>query len=94
MLIRLRLLGTIKEASGVSEEEIQIPGDSSVYTALKLLIAKYGDSFSKVLFDPVIDRPTNTLIIVNGVEIDNLNGLCTPLKEGDELTLLSVTHGG
>ena len=94
MLIRLRLLGTIKEASGVSEEEIQIPEESSVYTTLKLLTGKYGGSFSKVLFDPLIDKPTNTLIIINGVEIDNLNGLCTPLREGDELTLLSVTHGG
>ncbi|MEM0384966.1 MAG: MoaD/ThiS family protein [Nitrososphaeria archaeon] len=41
----------------------------------------------------VVDR-SNTLILVNGVEISALNGLDTKVNEGDVITLIPVTHGG
>lgn len=41
----------------------------------------------------VVDR-SNTLILVNGVEISALNGLDTKVNEGDIITLIPVTHGG
>lgn len=41
----------------------------------------------------VVDR-SNTLILVNGVEIFALNGLDTKVNEGDIITLIPVTHGG
>lgn len=37
---------------------------------------------------------TNTLIIVNGVEISALNGESTLLKSDDEVVLVPVSHGG
>jgi len=36
----------------------------------------------------------NGLILRNGVEVGNLRGLDTALDDGDELVLISVTHGG
>ncbi|MCX8188549.1 MAG: MoaD/ThiS family protein [Nitrososphaeria archaeon] len=41
----------------------------------------------------IVDR-SNTLILVNGVEISALNGLDTKVNEGDVITLIPVTHGG
>ncbi|MEM0052846.1 MAG: MoaD/ThiS family protein [Nitrososphaeria archaeon] len=41
----------------------------------------------------VVDR-SNTLILVNGVEISALNGLDTKVNVGDVITLIPVTHGG
>jgi len=34
------------------------------------------------------------LILVNGREISVLNGLETKLKDGDEISLIPVVHGG
>ncbi|MEM2883163.1 MAG: MoaD/ThiS family protein [Nitrososphaerales archaeon] len=36
----------------------------------------------------------NTLILINGIEISALNGDKTKLKEGDNITLIPVSHGG
>jgi len=41
----------------------------------------------------LVDR-SNTLIIVNGVEVSALNGLDTKVNEDDVVTLVPVTHGG
>jgi molybdopterin converting factor small subunit len=37
---------------------------------------------------------TNALILVNGKEISVLDGVETKLKDGDELVLVPVVHGG
>ena len=36
----------------------------------------------------------NALIIMDGVEINNLKGINTSVKNGSQLIFLSVTHGG
>lgn len=49
----------------------------------------------QALIDPELNDPrTNVLILVNGKEIGVLEGLDTELKDGDELTLIPVVHGG
>lgn len=49
----------------------------------------------KVLIDPELHDPrTNTLIFLNGKEVDVLNGLDTRTEDGDELVLISVLHTG
>jgi molybdopterin converting factor small subunit len=47
------------------------------------------------LIDPELDDPrTNALILVNGKEVSVLQGLNTKIKDGDELVLIPVVHGG
>jgi molybdopterin synthase sulfur carrier subunit len=49
----------------------------------------------RVLIDPELDDPrTNALILVNGKEVSVLQGLNTKIKDGDELVLIPVVHGG
>jgi len=40
------------------------------------------------------DLKSSTLIIINGKEISVLNGLKTEVKDGDNIVLVPVTHGG
>ena len=48
-----------------------------------------------LIVDPALkSHLPNALILLNGVEIGNLNGLDTLILDGDEITILSVTHGG
>jgi molybdopterin converting factor small subunit len=92
--IDVRLLGVIKDAAGTDNTSISIPESSSVNVALRILINLYGDPFKNALLDPVTQTPISTLILLNGVEIGNLQGLETKLNNGDQLVILSVTHGG
>ena len=92
--ITIKMLGVAKDVAGRDQETITIPECADVYEALRTLIEIHGQPLKDTLFDPVTDTPIATLILLNGVEIGNLQGLETPLNHGDTLVLLSVTHGG
>ncbi len=48
-----------------------------------------------MIIDPELNDPRpNALILVNGKEISVLNGLETKVKEGDQIVLIPVSHGG
>jgi len=49
----------------------------------------------RTLIVPQLKNPRpNALILVNGKEISVLKGLETMLKDGDEIVLVPITHGG
>jgi molybdopterin synthase sulfur carrier subunit len=66
--------------------------------SLREVITKIVDEqprLKRALIDPELDDPrTNALILVNGKEISVLQGLNTKIKDGDELVLIPVVHGG
>jgi molybdopterin converting factor small subunit len=89
------MMGAIKEVSRLSSEVLQFKGEVSVSAVIERLISLHGGAFKQSLLDPILENPQpNALILLNGVEINNLQGLHTLLGDGDELVLLSVTHGG
>jgi molybdopterin converting factor small subunit len=92
--ITVKMLGVAKDAAGRDRETITIPEGANVHEALRTLIDLHGQPLRDALLDPVTGTPVATLILLNGVEIGNLQGLDSPLNQGDALVLLSVTHGG
>jgi molybdopterin converting factor small subunit len=86
-------MGTFKEAAGRPNYTIDIC--STINALIIELIKELGNEFRNTMLDPLMDNPLpNALILVNGIEINNLKGLDTPISEDDEIVLLSVTHGG
>jgi molybdopterin converting factor small subunit len=93
--VMARMMGPLKEASGSEEQELTLDQDAKVSDAIHGILEAHGGALDGILLDPYTLSPvTNTLILLNGVEVGNLLGLETPLKDGDSLILLSVTHGG
>lgn len=93
--VTVRMMGPLKEASGSEEKELTLSKDARVSDAILRILEAYGGALDGALLDPYTLSPvTNTLILLNGVEVGNLQGLETPLRDGDSLVLLSVTHGG
>ncbi len=93
--VTVRMMGALKEVSGISSEVLQFNGEVSVSAVIEKLISLHGEAFEQSLLDPILENPQpNALILLNGVEINNLQGLLTLLGDGDEVVLLSVTHGG
>jgi len=92
--VTVRMVGVAKEAAGISEQSLTIPSESHVSTVLQTLIEKHGDPFRDAILDPTTKTPISTIILLNGVETGNLQGLDTPVTDGDTIVLLSVTHGG
>jgi hypothetical protein len=89
------MMGALKEVSGISSEVLQFNGEVSVSVVIERLINLHGGAFEQSLLDPILENPQpNALLLINGVEINNLQGLLTLIGDGDEFVLLSVTHGG
>jgi molybdopterin converting factor small subunit len=88
-------MGTFREASRKSETVLTLQEGANVSSAIDALRERFGEPFGSTLMDPILGSPLpNGLILRNGVEIGNLWGLDTALSDGDELVLISVTHGG
>lgn len=91
----VRMMGPLREASGSDEQELTLSRGANVSDALRGIFQARGGALDGLLQDPLSSDPTtNTLILLNGVEVGNLQGLETPVSDGDSLVLLAVTHGG
>lgn len=92
--VNVRLLGVFRGFSGKSRITLKLEQPT-----VRKVIQKLADSFpvkaKRLLVNPELNDPRpNALILVNGKEIGVLKGLETEIKEGDEVTLIPVSHGG
>jgi molybdopterin converting factor small subunit len=85
----------MREAAGQDDSSMVINDNSTVADLLKLLSTMYSRNVATLLFeeDKVTVR-SDTLVLVNDVEIGALEGDGTRLSEGDEVALMPIAHGG
>jgi len=94
MLITVKLVGVFRGISGKTQVSIRFENKVSLKEAIKTIVQEL-PKLKRTLIDPDLGDPRqNALILVNGKEISVLNGLETMLKDGDELILVPVVHGG
>ena len=89
-------LGSIKQTLGLKQaEQVQLEDYASLVDLLSMLAEKHGDAFKKSVYEPKDpDLKPYYILSVNGVMLNQLNGLETPLKDGDRLIFLPVVTGG
>ena len=94
MAITVKFIGALRHASGVDELTLNSKADLSIRELINE-ITKDTPALRRSLIDQQLEDPRpNALILVNGREISVLNGLETNLKNGDEIVLVPVVHGG
>lgn len=97
MQVQLKLYGAFRSAANASSLTIEIPeNERTVKSAIERIFAQgeFGTLRSLLIDSTTSDPRPNALIMVSGREINTLRGLETEIKEGDELALLPVAHGG
>ena len=94
--MEVKLLGTLRGISGRDRIPLKLRGETAtVRDVIQELVDRLPGRFKRMLVDPELESPRpNTLILLNGREIGVLNGLETPVRDGDEVVLLPVSHGG
>jgi len=94
MRVKVRMLGLLKKAYG--KDEVTMELDEG--TRLKDVVSKITEeskNLKNLLIDPELKDPRpNTIILINGKEISVLGGLEVEVKDGDEITIIPVIHGG
>ena len=93
--VRVKLIGGLSKSTSKSPIEIELPEPSTISNLIKYLATSYGLDFGYFFSRNTarIDE-TLTLIIINGREINTLEGLETKIKNGDLVAFIPVAHGG
>ena len=96
MKVIVDYLGSIKQALGLKQaEQLELKEEASISDLLDYLAAKHGDPFKKSVYEPrELDLKPYYILSVNGLLINQLNGIETLLKDGDRLIFMPVVSGG
>jgi molybdopterin synthase sulfur carrier subunit len=93
--VKIYTIMALKEILGQRELEISIPEGSTIQDLISRMVERWGDRLSSYLFQPRSDRPLSHIrLMVNGRDIEFLNGMETVLQEGDEFMMLPLVSGG
>jgi len=94
--VTIDYLGSIRQTLGLKQaEQVELKDDSSVCDLLSLLAEKHGESFKKAVYEPKgLDLKPFHILSVNGLLLNQLNGIETKLKDGDRVILMPVVTGG
>jgi molybdopterin converting factor small subunit len=94
MMVKVRFFGILKNRLGKDEINLTVNTPCNINDIIGKLIEIHKEIESEII-DPELNSPfPNTLIMLNGVEVKNLEGLLTPVEEDSEIVFLPVTHGG
>jgi len=94
--VKVEFLGHVRNVIGSErEEEVEISEGSSIADLLMMLSEKYGEPFKRAVYEKSgADVKSNYIITVNGYLLNQLNGVKTKLKNGDQVILLPIVSGG
>ena len=93
MAIKVRFVGALRLASGKDTRLVDC-GGCSVKELIDKISRQHPELRRNLIDEELGDSRPNGLILVNGREISVMNGLNTALKDGDEVVLVPVAHGG
>jgi MoaD family protein len=94
MAITVKFVGALRHFSGAGKLELGCSRCASIAELVNELVKEVPEIERSLIDQQLEDPRPNALILVNGREIGVLDGLGTKLKDGDEVVLVPVVHGG
>ncbi|MBN1682173.1 MoaD/ThiS family protein [Candidatus Bathyarchaeota archaeon] len=88
MNINIKFIGTLHRITGNKNLYIELEKKVKIEDILILLVEKFPE-----LKEDLINR-SRILILLNGIDYKNLDGLNTQIIENSEITIVSTIHGG
>ncbi len=95
MKIKVHYISLVKTFTKTSQEEFDLKESAQLSDLLDKIADKYGKPFTLEVYDPAKKEVKSTFVaMVNGIHMDQLKGINTPLKDGDSVILMSLMTGG
>lgn len=95
MEVKVHYISLVKSYTNTSQDEFTLPDKTVLSVLLDKIAEDYGKQFTQEVYDPVKkEMKTSFVVMVNGVVMDQLQGLNTPLKDRDNVILMSLMTGG
>lgn len=93
MRVQVKFLATIRGITGEPSTELLCNLRDTARILMLRFVKKYGQKFEQVTLEGTNLKP-GIKIIINGRDIDYLNGLDTQLKDGDVIVIIPPIAGG
>jgi len=94
MAVTVKFVGALRHFLGTGEFALGCKACFSIGELMNAIKKEVPELKRNLVDQQLDDLGSNTLVLVNGMEISVLNGLETRLKDGDEIVLVPVVHGG
>jgi MoaD family protein len=95
MRIKIHYISLVKTFTKTSQDEFDLKETATLSDALQKIAEKYGKPFTQEVYDPDRKEMKPTFVaMVNGIHMDQQKGINTPLKDGDNIFLMSLMTGG
>jgi len=94
MKINIKFFTSLREITGNKMVNLELKNLISVKELLSLLSEKYGQKFREYIYNQEGKIQDFLSFLVNGKNINNLQGFNTTLKEGDIIAILPPVGGG
>jgi molybdopterin converting factor small subunit len=87
--VRIKFLSTFRDVVAASDVELDIVNETTLGQLLEILSKKFGERLSGHF-----EKLDYLVIFINNVEYRGLNGLKTPLRDGDNVIIGHILAGG
>ena len=95
MKVKVHYISLVKTFTKASQDEFDLTQATALSDALDKVADKYGKPFTAEVYDLKNCEMKSTFVaMVNGIHMDQLKGINTPLKDGDNIILMSLMTGG
>ena len=95
MQVKVHYISLVKTYTNKSQDEFTFPNNILLSELLDKIAEAYGKQFTTEVYDPNKKEMKSTFVaMINGVLMDQLKGTNTPLKNGDNIILMSLMTGG
>jgi molybdopterin converting factor small subunit len=95
MQVKVHYISLVKSYTNKSQDQIALDDNATLNQLLARIAQTYGKQFTAEVYDPAKKEMKPTFVaMVNGVLMDQLHGVETPLKDGDNVILMSLMTGG
>jgi molybdopterin synthase sulfur carrier subunit len=94
MKVEVKFFTSLREITGKKSDEIQLQNVITVEELLTLLSEKYGKKFREYIYNKKGKVQDFLSFLINGKNINVLQGFDTELKQGDTIAIIPPVGGG
>jgi molybdopterin converting factor small subunit len=94
MKISVHYISLVKTYTNKNQDTITVNEKAQLSDLLDKIAQKYGKPFKEVYDIEKKEMKSTFVAMINGVLMDQLKGMQSPLKEGDSIILMSLMTGG
>jgi len=91
-MVTVKYYANLRDVTGLKEDQIPIK-HGTISDLIEILVSKYGEKLSNVLFDDGKLR-SNVIILINGINIIFKNGIGEKIKNEDSVDIFPPVAGG